>query len=407
MKRLKRRVLQGFCISLAILMFCSTPMHIMAAEQLPKPYEGRNEYTPEERTALTEEEMTALVSSLQEEYEVEAVEAIESEPQEEVMMFAAMPRGGDTSEADDETTENESKDIDNTFHLYPQIEVNGRKTVATSLYVGGFIEDFDTYESIEYYLEGSEDKYSVSLLDTPAENGDNWSNPQAFSGLETGKVYQFVIEYTVKETEKEDTEKENTEQEENKDDSNEPEKENPDENSDENPNENLDEDPDENSEENQGEDTEENLDENPEENPEEKPEDNPEDTPDDIPDDISEDTPEDTPDDTPDENSDETPEDNPEGNAEDTPENNPPEDNDINEENRLPIKYSVPFCLYEVQRGDRPRNIAKTFGISTGDLLLDNKIAGRNPLAGSVLFILNLDTITLMKYGEHRFTDGD
>ena len=232
MKRLKRRVLQGFCISLALLMFVSTPMHILAAEQLPKPYEGRNEYKPQERTALTEEEMAALVSSLQEEYEVEAVEAIESEPQEEIMMFAAMPRGGDTSEADDETTENESKDIDSTFHLYPQIEVNGRKTVATSLCVGGFVEDFDTYESIEYYLDGSEDKYSVSLLDTPAENGDNWNNPQAFGGLETGKVYQFVIEYTVKE---------DTESEVNKDDSNEPENENPDENLDENSNDNLEE----------------------------------------------------------------------------------------------------------------------------------------------------------------------
>ena len=41
-------------------MFFSTPMHILAAEQLPKPYEGRNEYKPEEMTPLTEEEMAAL-----------------------------------------------------------------------------------------------------------------------------------------------------------------------------------------------------------------------------------------------------------------------------------------------------------------------------------------------------------
>ena len=72
MKNLRKKLVQAFCLSLSVVFFLQSPLQIMAQESLPKAYEGRNTYQPEVQTPLTEEEMQALVSSLQGEYQVEA-----------------------------------------------------------------------------------------------------------------------------------------------------------------------------------------------------------------------------------------------------------------------------------------------------------------------------------------------
>lgn len=396
MNTLKRRLIQTFCIAMSAIFFFSTPMQILASGKMPEPYTGKNDYQPEEQTALTEEQMAAMVDSLQEEYRVEAPEPIATEPEEAPRLFSMFSLRAKAVLEENEK-ETDVKIIDEDFHIYPKTQKTGRKYKVTEITVGGVVKEPAAVESIEYWLDGTGEKFQAAPLMTPLENGDNWSGIAPFKDLETGKLYQFIFEYHDNGTSEEETteteskEETTTESEALEETTSTTEEEAP---------EPEEESKEENSEESSAEITEsastasaytvvshtvqlpymgtvsENTittlsvsDNNISTN------------------NISEGS------------------DSENHASENTISANSISANSVSANDITGnIRYSEPFCLYEVQRGDSLRNITQMFGIPAETIIKDNGIEGRQPLKGSVLFLRNPDITGIEDY-EPVWTD--